>query len=345
MLEGIHIQNFRCFEDFQLEGFGQVNLIGGLNNSGKTVLLEGIYLGDLDMPMNIYNLKNLRYNYGYKWADSLANTLWNDLFFNKKVEKDIQLTHQWEKGNSTSIFSFEQDRFKQQPSLAFQSTYLSNPFYKGEFFLQEEQSSIENKIFSYGNAKSFNNPIFFLSTKEEQESFELAQNYSQLELDGKANHVLEAVQLIDASINGLKIVAVGEPSLYATNGAGTLLPIEFFGDAIKKILHIIFAVLDKSNGIILIDEIENGIHYTNQVKVWQFIFRLAKEYNTQIFATTHSKEMADAFNKVALAQEDSLKASYIEMSRHYKTNKIIGTVLQPEILQHKIEHNQAFRGE
>lgn len=38
MVKSIHIQNFRCFEDFQLEGFGRVNLIGGMNNSGKTVL-------------------------------------------------------------------------------------------------------------------------------------------------------------------------------------------------------------------------------------------------------------------------------------------------------------------
>lgn len=42
MLQNIHIQNFRCFEDFKAEGFERINLIGGKNNSGKTCLLEGI---------------------------------------------------------------------------------------------------------------------------------------------------------------------------------------------------------------------------------------------------------------------------------------------------------------
>ncbi|MCP2732470.1 AAA family ATPase [Limnofasciculus baicalensis] len=44
MLRDLTIQNYRCFKDFHIDGLAQVNLIVGMNNSGKTSLLEAIYL-------------------------------------------------------------------------------------------------------------------------------------------------------------------------------------------------------------------------------------------------------------------------------------------------------------
>ncbi|MGK7942852.1 MAG: AAA family ATPase, partial [Microcystaceae cyanobacterium] len=44
MLRDINIKNYRCFEELSIDGFGQVNLIVGENNSGKTSLLVEIYL-------------------------------------------------------------------------------------------------------------------------------------------------------------------------------------------------------------------------------------------------------------------------------------------------------------
>ena len=44
MLRDITVENYRLFEKFQLEGMTQVNLLVGVNNSGKSSLLEAIYL-------------------------------------------------------------------------------------------------------------------------------------------------------------------------------------------------------------------------------------------------------------------------------------------------------------
>ena len=44
MLRDLTILNYRCFEDFQMDGLEQINLFVGNNNSGKTSLLEAIYL-------------------------------------------------------------------------------------------------------------------------------------------------------------------------------------------------------------------------------------------------------------------------------------------------------------
>ena len=44
MLHDLTVQNYRCFEDFHIDGLARVNLFVGNNSSGKTSLLEAIYL-------------------------------------------------------------------------------------------------------------------------------------------------------------------------------------------------------------------------------------------------------------------------------------------------------------
>ena len=57
--------------------------------------------------------------------------------------------------------------------------------------------------------------------------------------------------------------------------------------------------------LLLIDEIENGIHYTLHVKLWRFIFRLAQRYNLQVFATSHSWDCLKGFQKALAADEQA----------------------------------------
>jgi len=56
-------------------------------------------------------------------------------------------------------------------------------------------------------------------------------------------------------------------------------------------------MLDTRDGIVLIDEIENGLHYSVQEKLWQAVFSWAQDLNVQVFATTHSNECIKAFSR------------------------------------------------
>src|SRR2546423_161740 len=44
MLDSLSIKNFRLFRDLKVESLSRVNLIAGKNNTGKTALLEAVYL-------------------------------------------------------------------------------------------------------------------------------------------------------------------------------------------------------------------------------------------------------------------------------------------------------------
>jgi AAA15 family ATPase/GTPase len=89
------------------------------------------------------------------------------------------------------------------------------------------------------------------------------------------------------------------------------------GGGILKIFSIILAILDTENGIVLIDEIENGLYYSSQEILWNAVLEIARECNVQIFATTHSieniKALSSSHSKIWQKQNvDNLRLYRIE---------------------------------
>ena len=79
-------------------------------------------------------------------------------------------------------------------------------------------------------------------------------------------------------------------------GLSSLIPVNLLGGGMANFLSVALAMLDSSDGIVLIDEIENGLHYSMLHKLWQAVFRWSQELNVQVFATTHSNECIRAFS-------------------------------------------------
>ena len=55
-------------------------------------------------------------------------------------------------------------------------------------------------------------------------------------------------------------------------------------------LGLVLSMSEASGGLLLIDEIENGLHHSVQEEVFSMLLELAKSFDVQIFATTHSEE-------------------------------------------------------
>ncbi len=101
------------------------------------------------------------------------------------------------------------------------------------------------------------------------------------------------------------------------------LPFGLLGDGAKKIFSILCSIPSCKNGVLLIDEIENGIHHTSQKLFWDFAIATAKEFNVQIFATTHSYEAIEALDK-SYKETCELKGKTLEEDdeiRLYRVNK------------------------
>ena len=120
-------------------------------------------------------------------------------------------------------------------------------------------------------------------------------------------------------------------------GASSPIPLKALGDGISRMLGIVLSLVSSRDGLLLIDEVENGIYYEVQEEMWSAIFSIATRLNVQVVATTHSSDAIRAFSRAAAASADD---GYVYRLEH--ANGIYRTVMFDEselatILNHNIE--------
>ena len=73
------------------------------------------------------------------------------------------------------------------------------------------------------------------------------------------------------------------------------VPLKSLGDGATRIFGVALALANCRDGILLLDEVENGIHHSLQTDFWNMVLRAASTCNTQVLATTHSKDCINGF--------------------------------------------------
>ena len=100
--------------------------------------------------------------------------------------------------------------------------------------------------------------------------------------------VVDRLSLFDSRVKSVEALSDG---VYVDmDGIPELLSISMHGDGLFRYLTIVAASANPVTNVVLIDEIDNGLHYSAYKKLWEAIFALATATNKQIFVTTHSKE-------------------------------------------------------
>lgn len=326
MIQGISIENFRLFHKTEINGFGLVNLIGGKNNSGKTCLLEALFVA---LKENVDTSIKLR-RQKLEEKDARKN-----LFHNLDTTKPI-------------IF----DVIKNANSI-----YHTNWHYDGtNFNVTKTFNGLEISLWELDEVENLRqtNKISFILSKDEQfpENLNLSAEFDRADINGESALILKAIQIIDPSVLEIKTYATFPETLYLRKKNEKIaLPITNYGDAIQKVMRYILTIvkldsdLSKGDKFLLIDEIENGLHHTVQQEFWTMLFQLAVEFNIQIFATTHSSEMIEAFAEVAQKPQFANKGVFYELFRHIKTNEVVANKFNTNTLEYNLQNNLSLRGE
>jgi len=312
----IKVENFKLFDNLDIDGFQRVNLIGGKNNIGKTALLEAINLNLSSVDFNglLMSIKNIMHK--------RHNTIEIDMF---KQDK-----------NSITIKTD-----KNKISLTFDNKIPEAVLYLG--------INGKQQVVSISNV--FNGPIVINQYKFSKVNFissgyidmiYLSELYSSLVSLGKDNFIDESLKLFDENIVSIRQIMQGGPvfKVKMKNIKNPIL-LSSLGEGINRFMAIVCAIWASQNGCLLIDEIENGIHYTNYEKLWDIIFKVSKDANCQVFATTHSRECIEIFNKLNINND----GVYIELYKNKKTDQIIAKLRDYEVLNYSLNHNGRFRGE
>ncbi len=92
------------------------------------------------------------------------------------------------------------------------------------------------------------------------------------------------------------------------------VPLKRLGDGANRLLAIALALANSRDGILLIDEAENGIHYSVQTNLWRMVFRAAEAANVQVIAATHSWDCIAGF--AAAAVESDADGTLFRLDRY-----------------------------
>jgi AAA15 family ATPase/GTPase len=334
MLRDLTIQNYRTLKDFHIDGLARVNLLVGMNNTGKTSLLEAIYLlvnqGEVNCLLEIIN-KRLERNFdktilseSLLSADHLIH-----FFHNHEFTENKTITIQSNVDGETSV--------KIQPV----TQAYSSPVFE-IIFSNSEHNIHKNKLI--GNNVNVNRlaadvlrlsnlswPIPITAgvpsnislqsifTNTINISFEeLALLWYNIALTPKEDRVLESLKILEPKIERFNFTSRQTSSsgiILKIQGQNKPIPLESMGEGMRRIFTLAMAAVTVENGFLLIDEIEAGLHYETQTEMWHFVMEVAQQLNVQVFATTHSWDCIVAFQEALEQAEDSSIGKLFRLSR------------------------------
>ena len=154
---------------------------------------------------------------------------------------------------------------------------------------------------------------------------DLARLWDGVALTDDEARAVSALQLVFGSdvervaVVGDDMVYLGRPGRRAVvrlSGQNRPVPLRSLGDGALRLFGVALALANGRGGFLLIDEAENGIHYSLQRDFWNMVLRTAHENNVQVFATTHSSDCIKGFAQAATEFKDA-EGVLVRLSRQY----------------------------
>jgi predicted ATPase len=363
MYTNFRIQNFRGFKDFELKDIKRVNLIAGKNNVGKTALLEAIaiysgsYEPDLLLRINLQEMRNA--NFPRSPRSDIGLPSWKILFNDFDIQKPIRLF------GELSVQQKQLPLFDETSTLEISLASIDDYFREYPFLGQPRPDNVDTQSWDILEFTSNHPPYYivqnngliqtngftrnrisvsFLLSREKVELEQHAKLFTNIQKERKQSIVLEALTIIEPRIKSLEILYDGfPPMIYADIGLEQPIPILTMGDGIERVLSLVLTMSAAQNGILLIDEIENGLHYSIQKDVWKAIDEASKAFNVQIFATTHSREMVMAAHE-AFKDAETYDFKYYRLDRDRETHDIEAVAYSERIMEAAEEMDAEVRG-
>lgn len=313
MFDKIEIKRFRGIRYTSIEGFKQINLFFGKNNCGKSSLLESLFLASgLSNPLLPIHVNFMR---GYSKAR--LNDLRLD-FYDLDSSQPIHIRMENEEKRDLRINLFEQNQ--NNVSLNADNTNILSNVEEGKYGL-EFDFTIDDKHFEsqlrFDPAKSTD--ATRIVPKQYVESlrctylspkYDFSASIQGLKniLQNKDEHfIVEGLKLIEPRV---KDFIFTDQDMLVDIGLAKRIPVNMMGDGARKIVSLLTAVYDCKDGVLLVDEISNGFHYSVMCDLWKVLINAAVRNNTQLFITTHDTDSIKGLRDAALNKYDGIVAAF-----------------------------------
>lgn len=322
-INNFNISSFRGITNLNLENLSTINIFVGDNNCGKTSVLESLLL--IHKPFSFYNIirtaikreNRIRpINRSYLSSYESFMYLFNKLDNFNEIRLSAQLINtniDWRvSGKINTIFFNEND------------SNFSNAFANtSDYILEDEIEEFEGILECFINNNHHDNlslndfpthqEIKFNKYSRIQRNMFLEKSIINMTYISSSDYLLDTsfrnivkdsevtsdvislLHIFDEDILNLKIIETDDRRFLQVvdhKSLGTM-PISLYGDGFKKVITLANAIVQSKNGILLIDEIETGIHISAMNTVFNWLVKACNKFNVQVFITTHSIETLD----------------------------------------------------
>lgn len=362
MVTKFKVENFKGFENLELTNLSRINLVGGKNNVGKTSLLEALFSMHDRLSIDIL-LKTFIWRAATPFFN-LTQDIWLPAFYNYDTSKEIKFTLINDKGVTEQV-SLKMDRnyippqqhnilqlpnnpgqvAMNKPRFALKLEVKSNEFVSQETFIYIAENGMLNAQNIKLNVNKNLPVVQFYSTR----TFDAQKDsigYGEIVRNNLEKIIIDALHIVEPRLTSIVPIQIAnnQTILHGDIGLPSKVPLYYMGDGVTRLLSFIIAIVRSSNGIVLFDEIENGLHYSIHADMWRVFYDLAKKYNVQIISNTHSIEMVEAFNKVSQELKTN-EFSYYEIFQPKINAPISANYIDSDTLLYKILNHKSFRGE
>jgi hypothetical protein len=323
-IEHLDITAFRGLRHLKLEKLGRVNLLVGLNDSGKTSVLEAIAL--MSRPLDPTWWLRLAHQ------REPAQMPLRRLSRTERLQWLFPPSDQPERERAEVVIRAEGRIPITAMTARFNRVVAMRPhsfFGRRDTPVERETPGAELQIdlsaAGHPRTHSFtmwqNEPVRSIEQEISGPHCEVVlayhhwmptgpiRGYSQARLEGTSEDLTTLLSLLDAEIQGLEILQPEEePVLYVRHATHGLVPLSVYGDGIRRTLLLAESVVKAKGGLLLIDEIETGIHVSALGGVYAWLVRACRDLDVQLFVTTHSLEAIDALLAADTTPEEDIVA-------------------------------------
>jgi AAA15 family ATPase/GTPase len=320
-------------------------LLVGTNNSGKTSILEAVQL--FCSRTSLEQLSKVMINRGeyILWIDERGRSRELDI-------RHLFYGHEINVGGKLSIFGINNNDNEELVLYVERNPQLSLFEDLPELVLNLQWSGQHNEDAKLPLSPNECLPIDYVRrfrrdpktsvirtqfvTSSSLTTEEMIELFDRIVLTDEEDLIIESLHPIEPSIE--RIASVGsEKYRYLGSRSGFVMclsdsnqriPIGSMGDGMWRMLGLTLAIVNAKDGVLLVEEIDTGLHFSVMSDMWKLVCQTAKRLNVQVFATTHSSDCWTSLAAIASTENPSEDGITIQRIERNKPNSVVFTERQ-----------------
>ena len=348
LYSSIRINGYRGLDSFRMEGLGRVNLLVGTNNSGKTSILECIeLLRSAGNPHVLSSIIGRRGEWGYANEGDARTSIGprpepldvSHLFLNHELRGAIRIKADsdgytaaaagWNDKVTVHIEDLSDSKLD-EPDDAMSD---ENEGLALHLKWSDPQDDYRTLVTDEGLLLRLRRPMRMRNGSSQAVQFvrtsgmtaaDVVQTYSKFKFTEKDEAIKRALRIVEPAVEDIAPIADERRFLYRDAPGGVVLklrgttgqvPIGSMGDGMWRMLGLALSISNASGSVLLVDEIDTGLHYSVMEKMWRMISERAAALSVQVFATTHSRDCYESLAAIAKSDAEEVTIQRIERGR------------------------------